>query len=158
MYCGSVVADAFDVVAYNIFHRGPLKVWAVKGPRIEQHLLNVGRQSIAIPDPKMIKLVPAEKESFGVEGRKRPVDGGSPLGHTVVVGVFSLQRKIQKASYSLGAPTISPGNWRTVGSYQREFGVPIRDQPTRDVTVGRSRVRGTENRSNEVIVEIRRSQ
>ncbi len=100
MYCESVVALSFEMAAHNVFQCSPLVVGASQGARVKQHLLNVGGKLVAVPDPEMIELVSTEKEPFRVKGGKHVVNSGRPLWHTVVVSVFRLDCKIEKASNS----------------------------------------------------------
>src|SRR5436853_291515 len=101
-----VVAVTLNVTSHHFLKRGSLQVRAAESFGVEQHFLYISRERVPIPDTEMVELVSSEENLLWVEGRKQAVDWRSPLRHAVVVGIFRLRRKIQKAPNGLGAPTI----------------------------------------------------
>src|SRR4029077_12895202 len=96
-----VVAVALEMALHNGFHSTPFQVRAREGATIEQHFLDVLGESIAIPDAEVIELVAAKEEPFEVKRRKHMIDLRYPLGHTMVVGVFSLKRELEQPARDL---------------------------------------------------------
>jgi hypothetical protein len=70
-----------------------VEIPSTERPGIQQHFADVIRKNIAIPDAKMVKLVPAEKESLWMQRRNGMIDAGQPVRHTAVVGVFRFEEK-----------------------------------------------------------------
>ena len=63
-----VIAVPFEMAAHNLFHAFAFQVRTGQCSRIEQHLANVIRQRIPIPNSKVVKLVSTEKKALQVEG------------------------------------------------------------------------------------------
>src|SRR5450432_3336540 len=64
MDLGRVVGLALDVLLHHGFQDRWLDIRTGECPRIKQHLLNVWGESVAIPNPVMAELVPAQKKTL----------------------------------------------------------------------------------------------
>ena len=89
-----VVPVAFEMALDHPFERRWLDVWPGKASPIEQHLPNVVRQNVPVPDTEMVEFVPTEEQAFQGQRRKM-IEPGHPLGHTVVGRVFRLERELE---------------------------------------------------------------
>src|SRR5206468_12664288 len=71
-----VVAIALQMAVDHGLNTAPVQIWACKGARVEQHLFDVACQRIAVPDPVMVQLVPAEKDTLQPEWREEMIQAG----------------------------------------------------------------------------------
>jgi len=83
-----------EMTLYHGFERLPLKVWSRKRPAVEKHFPNILGESIPVPNSKMVELMSSEKEAFEMKLRKVMIDPSHPLGHSVVIGIFSLECEV----------------------------------------------------------------
>src|SRR5262249_27600003 len=74
MNCRGGSPGSSCVALHHGFYRFPLEVGPGKGPSVKQHLPNVFREHIAVPDTEVAELVGAEKEPFEVEWREEMID------------------------------------------------------------------------------------
>ena len=71
---GCVVPDSVAMTVHDLFETVAIPVWSRKSSRIQQYVLQIFGQCIAIPDPKMGEFVTAQKEPLQVEPRQQMVD------------------------------------------------------------------------------------
>src|SRR5580698_3242726 len=96
MDLGGIVFPLIQVASHHVFYTFPLKIRPGEGSRVEQHLPNVFGKRVPVPDPEMVELVPAKKQAFEMEWRHDMVRAGDPLRHSIVVGIFSLEREVEQ--------------------------------------------------------------
>jgi hypothetical protein len=58
------VAVSLQVAADSRFNASPLQVRPIQRARVEQHVLYVAGEDVAIPDAEMVELVPAQEEAL----------------------------------------------------------------------------------------------
>src|SRR5580704_2575190 len=160
MDLAGMVLALLHVAVHHGLDRGALQVRPGKRSRVEQHFLHVLGESVAVPNTKMIILVPAQEETLHVEGRKTMIELGHRRAHAVVEFVFRLERNLEiRAGKSADHP-ISATN-AAVAPNARESGISVGDQSQRVVMVGRNvapyqrGIRRAEGSANDVIVEKR---
>lgn len=98
VYLGGVVSISLEMVLYDGFQHIPLKVWAGEATRVKQYFAEIARQGVPIPGAEMAELVPAQKQAFKVEWRKRMIDASQPLGHAIVKGILGPEGEFLKAA------------------------------------------------------------
>src|ERR1039458_5025468 len=79
------------MAADDCFDALPLQVRTGKRARIEQHLLDVICQTVAVPDAVVVHLVSPQEETLQLQRRERMIEPGEPLRHSVVIGVLGLE-------------------------------------------------------------------
>src|SRR2546426_2043438 len=85
---GGVVPVSLEVALHYGLEPIPFEVRPGKASWVQQHFTNIPREGVAVPDPKMVELVPSEEKAFEAEGGKEMVDPCHPLGHPVIISVF----------------------------------------------------------------------
>src|SRR5207253_5920073 len=88
--CGGVVPFSAEVTVHDRLESRARQIRSGKRQAVEENLANVGGERVTVPNTKVVELVPAQKKPFEVELCERVIDGGCPLWHAVVVGVFRL--------------------------------------------------------------------
>ena len=94
---GGVIAAAPEMSRHDGFKTAPFEIRPRKSARIQKHFPNISGESVPIPDPEMVELLPSEEQAFETERREEMIDPGHPLGHPGVVGVFRLDKKLEEA-------------------------------------------------------------
>jgi len=91
-------ASRYDegVAMNDLLNALPFQIRARKCPRIQQYLANIFGKRVSVPHPEVQHLVPPKEKAFQVQRRESMIQPGHPLGHTVVVGVFGLERKLEQ--------------------------------------------------------------
>src|SRR5262245_53796357 len=74
--------------------------------RIQQHLLNISSQGIAVPKPEVEDFMPAKKKALQVERRERMVNTRNPMWHAHVIGVFRFELEFEKGAGSLAHKSV----------------------------------------------------
>ncbi len=69
-----IVAISFDVVAHQRLDLMLLDIRTRQGARIQKNFLNVFGESLAIPNSKMVELVPAQEKTFEVKPSESMID------------------------------------------------------------------------------------
>src|SRR6266705_5281182 len=83
------------------------------------------------------------------------VDLRNPLRHSIVVGIFRLEEKFKQTPVDTRKQTSRGPVEAAVSPNPPESRIPFGDQPQANVAVREGRLRRTEGRSDEVIVEVR---
>src|SRR2546428_1240498 len=103
----------------------------------------------------MVELVPPEEEAFEAEEPEEMIDPGHPLGHPGVVGVFRFEQELEETSGGRRGETSLASGEAAVGPDSPKSRVAIGDQLQANVVVCEGRLRRTEDRSNEAVIEVR---
>src|SRR6185437_2309260 len=101
----------------------------------------------------MVVLVPSEEETFEVKGRQHVIDFGHRVRHAVVVGVFSLERKILVLANNGRDITVSPRIPHVCSNVPKIPG-PIADQTKAEVVILGNRIRGAKEGSDKLSIEV----
>ena len=75
-----VVSVSFEVSLNNSLESMRLEIGPGKAARIEEHISNIARKRIPIPDAKVVELVPAEEQVFKAQGREQVIESEQPTG------------------------------------------------------------------------------
>src|SRR5437870_1803628 len=89
-----VISPAREVIFHQRLQRTPLEVGAASAPRVEQNLAHEAAQTIAIPDSKMIELVPPEYQPLEMEGSQRALQPGDGMRHAQVPHLLGLEPEL----------------------------------------------------------------
>src|SRR5262245_57980020 len=94
-----VISVSLEVSSYDSLELVTIEVRPGKRSRVQEYFLYVIGEYIAVPDPEVTELVSAKEEAFEAKMMKPVVKACQPLGHSVIVGIFSLAREL---GHSLG--------------------------------------------------------
>ena len=94
VYLGREISVSSNVAFHHVLQTVCLMVGSLSCARIEQDIFEVWRQFITIPDPKMIKPVPPEKQPFQVQRSKNMVETREPLRHAAIVRKFCFESEL----------------------------------------------------------------
>ena len=150
-----VVLVSFEMTMHQGFKPVTAQVGPGKAPGIQQHLPNVVGKGIAVPDPKMVELVPPEEQPFEVKRGDEMVGAGHPLRHAIVVCVLCFGRELEQVPGDSRRQRAAVSTQAAIGSDPQESRVSVGNQPQRDVIVRECRLRRAKNRPDEVVVKIR---
>ncbi len=152
---GRVVPPPVEVPAHHGLKALPFEVRTGKSPRIKQHFPDVLGEVIAVPDPKMTELMPAEEKPLEAEGRKEMIYPGYPLGHTVVVSVFRFKSELEESSVDRRWQMSVCSGQAPIRPDPPESCVSVGDQSQADLVARERRLRRTENRPDEIVIKKR---
>ena len=93
---GGVVSIALEMTSDDSLQPFTLDVGPGKSLRVKERVLKISGEGIPVPDPEMERLVPAQKELFGSDGRDRVVQPRQPLWHAHVIGVFGFEQELKQ--------------------------------------------------------------
>ena len=65
-----IIPITINMTFNYLFQSVCTKVWSLQSERIKQHLLQVGRQFIAVPNTEVSDFVPPEEQLFEVQRAK----------------------------------------------------------------------------------------
>src|SRR6266404_3162700 len=97
MDLGGVIAATPEMSRHDGFKTAPFEIRPRKSTRIQKHFPDIFGESVPVPDPEMVERLPSEEQAFETERREQMIDPGHPLGHTGVVGVVRLEKKLEEA-------------------------------------------------------------
>src|SRR5208283_2745040 len=148
-----VVAVAFKVATHHRFQRLGIKISPGEGSRVQKHFLHVFGKRIAVPDAEMVVLVPAEEKALEMERRQKMIDLGGPLGHPVVVGVFSFKRESVVTAKNGAGKLLAAASESHVCPYLPQCQIAVTDQPNAEVVILGHRLRCAEGDSNHIVIQ-----
>src|SRR2546426_316392 len=126
-----VVAISLDMSGYNLFHRTALKVGSVASSRIQEHFPQVTGELIAVPDPKMVEFVPAQKKLLQMQRSQNMIDLCQPLRHPVIIGVFRAEGELLKEMFGSRDHWNGPVDKSSIGCDSTELPMTVCNQPER---------------------------
>ena len=85
-----------------LFQRVCTKVRSLQRERIKQHLLQVGRHFVAVPNTEVSDFVPPQEQLFEPQRSKDVIESCQPLRHSVIVGIFRLKSELLVLMERLG--------------------------------------------------------